>query len=58
MFGNESNGIECIGENNNTIIRYNAFIAFNKMAGIKVDYHTNIVIYKNFISKNCNLILK
>ncbi len=34
---NRLNGVECIGENNITIINQNPLISFNKKAGIKAD---------------------
>jgi len=34
---NKLNGVECIGENNITIIKDNPLISFNKNAGIKAD---------------------
>ena len=50
--GNKENGIHCTGFKNYTKIEQNAFIGYNKKAGVKADNDAYIVVYRNKISKN------
>jgi F-box protein 11 len=52
ILSNRMNGVHCIGLNNNTKLINNRVIAYNKMAGVRVDDEAHIVAAKNLILKN------